>query len=84
MRIDSEERTMKTTLKNVSLARRAVPATAFGYDTASWSDVFDAAWEINANKDPNTHGIPFATWRMMSHVARYAPTMTLRRAAKGW
>ena len=75
---------MMTTRKTVRLSRRAKPATAFGYDTADWSDVFDAAWEMNADKDPNTHGVPMSVAVMMGKVARYAPSMTLRRAAKGW
>ena len=75
---------MKIIRKAVKLYRRAAPATAFGYDTADWNDVFDAAWEMNAEKDPNTHGVPFWTQHMMGHVARYAPSMTLRRAATGW
>ena len=78
---------MKTTIKmpthpvRFTKTPRAVSAD---YMDCTWPEVFDAAWEINAAKDPNTHGVPFWTSRMMSHVARYASTMTLRRAAKGW
>lgn len=60
---------------------RAVDAD---YMDCSWSELFDAA-SFEANDDSRPC---FATRaqavQCLDRIARYAPTMTLRRAAKGW
>lgn len=53
------------------------------YMDCTWSQVFDTAWELY-DEEGYRAAIPATVRRMMSHVARYAPSMTLRRAAKGW
>lgn len=77
---------MKTTIKMPAHTRRFTQTPRridSDYMDCTWSQVFDAAWELY-DEEGYRAAIPATVRRMMGHVARYAPTMTLRRAAKGW